>query len=225
MRGSPCQNTLGWPGDSGERMLLTEAIKRYRAARGAWAELARRAEGVYVADVTFGPERHQRGHWRDRLPAIDQDIARMEKVLDAPAGPDAPRLEADRLRAVQQAVLGPARPRPAIRGEHTPPVSFRPGAEITIELSMAKVAEASRPVAVLLRYRPVNQAEAWSDLEMKQQDAVWRATIPAAHTRSPYPLQYFFELRNGAGARWLSPGLGADWCSQPYHVVRQAANG
>ena len=36
---------------------------------------------MYVADITFGPLPHQRGHWSDRLPAIDADIAAMEQAL------------------------------------------------------------------------------------------------------------------------------------------------
>src|SRR5205085_6422414 len=62
-----------------DREALQEAVKAYRAARAAWAELAQRADGVYVRDLTFGMARHLRGHWLDRLPAIDQDIERMEK--------------------------------------------------------------------------------------------------------------------------------------------------
>ena len=41
---------------------------------------------VYVADITFGPLPHQRGHWADRVAAMDTDIAPMERMtLDAAA--------------------------------------------------------------------------------------------------------------------------------------------
>ena len=46
--------------------------------------------------------------------------------------------------------------------------------------------------------------------------------MPKDYTRSPYPLQYFFELHNAAGRAWLFPGFAADLCNQPYFVVRQA---
>ena len=59
-------------------------MKAYRAARAAWAELARRAESVYARDITFGPDRYQRGHWLDRLPAIEQDVDKMAKLLEKP---------------------------------------------------------------------------------------------------------------------------------------------
>jgi hypothetical protein len=50
---------------------------------------------------------------------------------------------------------------------------------------------------------------------------VYRASIPAAYTDSPYPLQYYFELRTGPGTAWLYPGLGTNLAAQPYFVVRE----
>ena len=55
------------------------SLKQYREARAAWAELANRAKGVYVTDITVGEHPQLRGHWLDRLPAIDADIAAIEK--------------------------------------------------------------------------------------------------------------------------------------------------
>ena len=48
------------------------------------------------------------------------------------------------------------------------------------------------------------------------------ATIPGEYTNSPYPLEYYFELHNGAGQAWLYPGFDATLANQPYFVVRQA---
>lgn len=48
------------------------------------------------------------------------------------------------------------------------------------------------------------------------------ATIPGEYTNSPYPLEYYFELHNGAGQVWLYPGFDATLANQPYFVVRQA---
>ena len=62
---------------------LEAALKANRAARATWAELAAAAKGIYRDDVTFGPEYFQRGHWQDRLAAMDDDIADMEKLLNS----------------------------------------------------------------------------------------------------------------------------------------------
>ena len=38
--------------------------------------MAEETADVYRKDVTFGFDKHLRGHWSDRLPAIEQDIAK-----------------------------------------------------------------------------------------------------------------------------------------------------
>ena len=70
---------------TGDRRALEEAMTLYRRARSAWAAFADEAKAVYVADITFGPLAHQRGHWADRVGAMDTDIALLEKKLAAPA--------------------------------------------------------------------------------------------------------------------------------------------
>jgi hypothetical protein len=197
-----------------DRAALEEAVKAYRAARAAWAELARRADGVYVRDLTFGLVRNLRGHWSDRLPAIDQDIERMEKRR-SDAG--APKGDA----AVLQAALAPPRrPTPACR--HTPPVSFRPGEAVTIALLPDRDAGRERPSVVRLHYRHVHQAEEYRVAAMQAHEGGWRAAVPGDYTRSPFPLQYSFELRDGPGRATLFPGFAPDLCNQPYFVIRQA---
>jgi hypothetical protein len=74
---------------------------------------------------------------------------------------------------------------------------------------------------VRLWYRRVTQAERWQSLEM-QSGGGYRAEIPAAYTDSPYPLQYYFELREAAEKVWLYPGFGPELANQPYFVLRQS---
>jgi hypothetical protein len=150
-----------------DRTALEEALKMYRAARTAWAELANRAKGVYVADVTVGEHRWLRGHWLDRLPAIDADIESVAKLLDQakPGDPD-PR-------------VGMAMGRPHRLGadcKHTPPARFERGKDL--KLSLDKHAR--------LFYRHINQAEYWQSTN--------DMTVPGSYTDSPYPLQYYFEV-------------------------------
>ena len=69
---------------TGSRAALEACLERYRAAREIWAGLANRAKGVYVPDITVGELRQLRGHWLERLPDIDKDVAlvagRLEKA-------------------------------------------------------------------------------------------------------------------------------------------------
>jgi len=90
---------------------LDEALKFYRAARAAWAGLADRAKGVYVPDITVGELPWLRGHWLDRLPAIDADIALLEKRLGSAKPSGDPKVKA----AIAQAMGRPQRPSAAMR--------------------------------------------------------------------------------------------------------------
>jgi hypothetical protein len=63
---------------TGDKQAGEAAITQYVLARKAWAELAERARGVYASDITVGELPQLRGHWLDRLPAIDQDISDMK---------------------------------------------------------------------------------------------------------------------------------------------------
>lgn len=74
--------------------------------------------------------------------------------------------------------------------------------------------------SVQLHYRRVNQAERWQNESMQSEGHLWHATIPSEYTQSPYPLQYYFELKETPQSATLFPGLGEELCSQPYFVVR-----
>jgi hypothetical protein len=197
---------------SGDRGALEEALKAYRGARAIWAKLAERAKGVYMADITVGERAVLRGHWLDRLPAIDEDIADMAVKLEASEGGE----PSERLRKAVEEALGRSR-RPAVTCHHTSPAIFRPGAPLTIEMSVA-ADSVVKPTSVALLYRHVNQAERYGVAEMKSREGAYRAVIPAAYTQSPFPLQYYFELK-GAGQVWLHPGFAPALDNQPYFVV------
>lgn len=183
-----------------DRAALEAAVKTYRAARAAWAEMANREKGVYVADVTVGEHPWLRGHWLDRLPAMDEDINALEKRLPsaAPNG-KAAALIAEALGRPQRTAL-PVR--------HTPPARFEPKQPLTLK--------ATCDASGVLYYRHVNQAERWKSAPLEN----GAATIPSAYTDTLYPLQYYFEFRTTPDKAFLYPGLGPDLTKQPYFVVR-----
>ncbi len=200
---------------SGDRTALDESVKQYRAARAAWAELAGRAKGVYVPDITVGEHPWLRGHWLDRLPAMDEDIAAMAKRLEE-TKVGAPPSERVRL-AIKEALGRPSRRSVSCR--HTRPARFRPGQPLSVELALEK--DAQSPASIRLHYRRVNQAELWQAEEMEKRGGTYRAAIPGTYTASPFPLQYYFELRESSDAASLWPGFDANLSNQPYFVVRQ----
>ena len=194
---------------TGDRAALEEALRYYRGARGAWAELAEKAK-VYVPDITVGELPWLRGHWLDRLPAIDADIALLEKRLPTATLTNDPRVKA----AIAQAIGRPQRPSTAMH--HRLPDRFRRGQALALEL-MGPILASAR-----LHYRHVNQAERWQSVVMDRKGNVYVAVIPSEYTDSPFPLQYYFELKSAPDLAWVYPGFPADLAGQPYHVIRSS---
>lgn len=197
---------------SGERIALEEALKTYRGAREIWAQFAEEAKRVYVSDISIGTEPHQRGHWLDRLAAIDADIAQMAKRLELTAqGGEGTA----RVRAAVEEVLGRPKRSPAAV-HHTVPAQFRAGQPLEIAFA---IREGPRANSAQLYYRHVNQAERYESVQMQHSSGEFRAVIPGSYTASHYPLQYYFELRQVGGKASLYPGFTAELTGQPYFVV------
>lgn len=200
---------------AGDLHALQEAVACYRRARVAWVTLAEQARQVYVSDLTFGLNAHLRGHWADRLSAIDEDIQDLENLLREAAakGPG---------QSGRSGVDTPEGPEAPFEVEHTPPVSFRRGEPVSIALTVRHRAGVADAMAVRLHYRRVNQVEPYVVADALAAGERFEATLPGDYTDSPYPLQYWFELRDASGRAWPWPGFNAELSNQPYFIVRQA---
>jgi len=171
--------------------------------------------------VTFGPGKFQRAHWADRLAAIDTDIKDMEEELAAGMASSSlkPDGGSDKLEALVKVILSNSVPTAAALPAqfHTPALNVGRGQPLALEASLSG-AQVKAP-SVILHFRHVNQGEVWQSSEMNGKGVVFRASVPAAYTDSPFPLQYYFEVRDGSHA-WLYPGLDVVPKRQPYFVVK-----
>jgi hypothetical protein len=195
---------------TGNVRALEEALNAYRRARAMWVRVAERAHGVYAADLSASDRVSERGQWADRLPAMDQDVALLEQRLAAAK----PSADAGLGAAIAEALGRPMR-RP-VACDHQPPAGFRPKEAIELRIAVKE-----RLASARLYYRHVNQAERYRVAEMEAREDGYRARIPAGYTDSPYPLQYYFELKAGLDRAWLVPGFVADLSNQPYFVLRR----
>jgi hypothetical protein len=187
------------------------SLSFYRAARVQWDTFSKRAQSAYASDISYGSTAWRRGHWADRLIAIDADLAALDKRL-SPAISLAGSASSNAL-ATQRA--RDPRPRPTLAAHHTPPEAFHPGGELTFSISIPpEVTEA------ILWYRHVNHGERWLSVPMKKTGSSGTASIPADYTASPYPLQYYFELHT-ASAATLHPLLNPTLSNQPYFAVHR----
>jgi hypothetical protein len=199
---------------SGDTDMLVEAIIFYTKGRDAWAKMAEEVKSVYMEDLTFGGGSYERGHWIDRIPAMDADIADMKAALaEAGKGGEATAGEL-RLQQAIYSVKSPARP-VRMDCDHKEVVEFTPGEPLNIELELR-----GEEKGVKLFYRHVNQALKWQSMPMDQNGSTYTATIPAEYTKTRFPLSYYFVIDTGEG-KALYPGLDEDLSNIPYYLVRQ----
>ena len=197
---------------SGDKSALEESLSFYRKARVFWADLSERARVIYKPDITIGENPVIRGHWIDRLPAIDRDIDFMAGLLENVPSESGSGKEPVKV-AVAEATGRPVRTRISLK--HTRPVGYKAGNPINIEISMD-----FNPSTVLMHYRHVNHAERFITSEMMLMGSSYKATIPVDYTRSDYPLQYYFEFKDEHGKAWLYPGFSENLDNQPYFILR-----
>ncbi|MGH2681518.1 MAG: hypothetical protein ACRDG8_13775 [Actinomycetota bacterium] len=196
---------------TGSRAARGKAVGAYRSAVRAWRTVPVAAGDAYTADLTFGPEAHLRGHWNDRMDAIEADLRDMEERRPEVVGPE----DDDRASRVLEAA---ARPLPDVEVAHDPPTTYRPRADLPLEVEV-RGPDASTVTHVVLRYRPMNQALAYAALDMAGSGRRFVARVPGEELDGAYPLAYAFVLRTEAGIAWRHPGLGPDLGFQPYVVV------
>lgn len=197
---------------AGEVGRLHQAVSAYQGARTSWVHVIEFGK-AYGDDITVGGEPFLRGQWKDRIGAIEDDVADMKAELaEAIAAGQTFPDDLSPLNALEQAP-------PAVEYRHAPPATFVRGQSLQISL-VANSPDVPR-LQLRLHYRRLNQAEAWQRVDMGQEDGRSIGTIPASVTDSPYPVQYFFELRDSPGRAWLYPGLNETLSNRPYFVVRQ----
>ena len=193
---------------------LKQAVQMYRSARDTWAQMAGDAKSVYVPDLSYGLTPHLRGHWSDRVAAIDDDINDMKRVL---AELDGSSVSVSQSSQKANTFLSSILREPLIlQCEHTAPGSFQPGASIKI---VASTNEANGR-SLRLHYRHVNQAEEYVAVDMEKKEGRYSAVIPGSYTDSLFPLQYFLTVHDSHGRAGIFPGFNTTLSNQPYFLIR-----
>jgi hypothetical protein len=191
--------------NTGDQKIAMESLKFYRSGLECWRAMSVQAKSVYVSDVSYGSTPNRRGHWIDRTPEIEKDVAALEQYFATAT------VAATGVNAV--ALLAVPRKRANFAANHTPTKAFHPASDLPLRLEVAE------PVTeVFLWYRHVTQAERWLSKPMERSGQVFVAAIPGSYTESPFPLQYYFELRSRTDATFFPP-LNATLSNQPYFVV------
>ncbi|MFZ5833723.1 MAG: hypothetical protein ACOY3P_26855 [Planctomycetota bacterium] len=200
---------------SGYRPAAEASIACLAAARDAWVAMAERAKTVYRSNITYG-HRWTEGHWMDRIPLIEEDLADLKDRLANAATPKNNINSTAAERALKFAIGTPKRP--VVTAHHTPAACFHSGQQLAIALQF----ETLEPRSVALHYRHVNQAERWQLAEMSRDGNAFRGAIPADYTARRYALQYYFEVELGPAEATFVPALASNLANVPYFIVRRA---
>jgi hypothetical protein len=198
---------------TGEAGRLPRALQHMRDAAAAWEQIVRLTDGVYHSNLVFGYSplhkrrlgHHHSGHWKDRLAEVREDVSYLEDLLR----------KHDGSRGPVRVFPGEANATEALRVEHTPVRTVRPGADLDIGVRVSGEVAVQR---VVLHYRPLSQAQDWKQLPMRKlAGGEFRATVPGQEISPRWDFQYFFEVltEGGGGRLWPSWELGP-----PYVVAK-----
>ena len=162
----------------------------------------RLTDGVY-SDRLMLTRSSSHQHWKNSLSEVNQDVAYVKSLLQKHGdggGKFSP------FPGESPLVNGP-------RIEHAPITAALAGVDLKIR---AKVSGHDSLHRVVLHYRPVNQAVAWKELDLRPAGSgLFEAAIPGSEITTQWDLTYYLEaLVKDGGALWPSWEEG-----QPYVVV------
>jgi hypothetical protein len=192
----------------GDASGLGEAAGQMRRAKEHWSTLSEKGTGTYHSNLLFGVGAicPRTGTWKDFLPEIDADIARLGELCGQ-AGPRA-----------KSAVVRGADVSPAMWSDDVPAV-HKAGTPLEIRLDTHGDERARS--GMRMRYRRTNQLEGvFRSADMERTPEGWRAVIPAGELTPEWDMMVYFETAGSFGDGLRFPGLWHPRELQPYHIVR-----
>lgn len=186
---------------TGEAGRLPRALEHISQAAAAWEEIVRLTDGVYSDKLmlTLSPSPQ---HWKNSLSEVNKDVAQVKDLLQKHGDGggkfrtfpgESPLVNAPRI-------------------EHTPITSATPGVDLKIK---AKVTSLDPLGRVILHYRPVNQAVAWKETDLRPAGSgLFEAAIPGSEITAQWDLMYYLEALAGDGGR-----LWPSWEEGPPYVA------
>jgi hypothetical protein len=202
--------------NSGDKRAGKMAIKKYKEARDVWAKMAEQDGSVYVSDISFGDLWQLRGHWANRIPAMDLDIANMEKIIEEAGENDPGAINPETVQRAIDIIESPPR-RQIENCSHAPAGQFHPGDPMIIEMTLSE----PDVEAVTLHYRHLNQAVYWQKRTMEREGNTFQTKIPGSYTQTRYPMTYYFSIDRGEEGIAIYPGLDENHMNMPYYVIQQ----
>jgi hypothetical protein len=194
---------------------LPAALHHAEAALEAWQRIVTLTDRTYYDKLVFGIPRghphsrggmHHSGHWKDRLPEVEEDVAFLKRLLKQHRG-----------AGKEYKVFSGETPLAEVpQFEHRPLTTVQPGRDLDVSVRVVSQVPVRQ---VLLHYRPLDQTADWKQIVMQPQaDGRWHVTVPGMEILPRWDFMYYFEARvPGGGRLWPS------WEQGPPYVVAKGA--
>jgi hypothetical protein len=187
---------------------LRRAIALVENAHAEFAAIDGDTAGAYQADLAFGVGLSERGHWRDRLVAMREDLFLLNLELEKSAADDG---------SLGTGSLGLRESRVHVEATLDAAETFTRGHAFTVRLRTSEQLESAT-----LHYRHLDQSKAIQTVAMAADGDGYVAEIPADYTATSFPLMYFADVRRANDQSVFVPALDRDLSNQPYVVVHSA---
>ncbi len=198
---------------SGNKYIGKKALEKYIKARDQWKVAGDVSKEIYLPDLTYGPQSWLRGRWDDRLPAIEEDICEMKRIIDSHKNQNS--LLKNNVNKNLTAMEN-WKNYQKIGIEHISPKQFVQNKKILLSCSI----KIKNNFLGYLHYRQVNQSIKWKKIKLNKETKKFTANIPAAYTKTPFPIQYYFEFTDNKISSF-APGFKKNLSNQPYYLLRQ----
>lgn len=183
---------------------LQEAADRMKDAKGCWERLADLGT-AYHENLMFaaGPNCMRRGTWKDYLPEIERDLAKLEELAGA-------------AKAKQDSVLYAVRQKsPAMRDSL--PDKHMAGQP----LSVVVWCDTNQVQRLVMKYRRTNQLEGpFHEMEMEKQEDGFTCTLEGSYMTPEWDLLVYFDSVDEQGDAILYPGIDSEQFAMPYKQIR-----
>ncbi|HUZ18320.1 MAG TPA: hypothetical protein VMV68_08020, partial [Spirochaetia bacterium] len=205
---------------TGEIALLESSLRAMERALAAWRKLSERGARAYHENLVFqaGVMSGERmGHWKDRLPEVEADVARLKRLLEAKDSEQRSMAASiSENRRADAAIASPTSEVSSARARI--PEHALANVEIPVELLLDPLTRGRG--AWTLHYRHTNQLEGpFREATMVETSFGYRGVIPAEFVTDDFDILVYFATVEANGRARIFPGLYNAEHPMPYLVI------
>jgi len=202
---------------SGKASCLAHSLDAMKKAGDCWRELCRKGENFHHnLEFGMGPGTGRHGHWKDKLPEVESDIARLESMLNGKVVPGENVWGCPNCRYDADAGE-PVFNRTDLH--YSCPDEWKAGWDLEFRIEAGKDCDFQYPP--VLHYRHANQLEGkFRTAELEKTDYGYRGVIEGEYISPEWDLLVYFSAVDHSNRGIIYPGLYHSDYPAPYHIIR-----